>query len=747
MNLKENQFTYFEEVDRDKIILAKEDRSIQEHSMEVMQVANTILKNTFIQDENKWWGKIRNSLEELILYCSYIHDAGKGDKRWQEYFNKKLEGKGNGRPPISHPLFSLPIAKEYLERNIDIEREGMKSFLVSLGLQAIVNHHSNLRNDKYEREKYKDPQYLWEFSSDESPYEIFKKSMNDVVYYPRPKEVRYLYILLNGILTISDWMASSNSKYYKFDSSHLNSQLNQYFMDKIRAEPYDYQVHAKSVKGNILIQLPTGCGKTETALFWLASQNVNKFFYTLPTVTTVEAMRKRFEEILGRGRVSFAHHLLEMSLKNEDRLTEEELFFQKHLLRPTAVTTIDRVLLSLLNFGRFTASEILLNNSAIVIDEIHSYSPFTFSLIFEGLRYLKEYHNVRLCVMSATLPDVIRDFISSKEYDHTKSKFKQLIEDKKIKEIYRGKRRTTIKVFYEGEPLENNIEAIIKATKKFRKVLVVVNTVTKAQIIFKRIKKLIPKDTIPVLFHSRFIHRDRWKIQQKVEKLEKSNERIIIIATQIVEVSLDIDFDVLLTEIAPIDSLIQRAGRVNRKGKKKLSDIYVYDVIDEKKGYLPYDKKQIIEARDILSNVVIKSEADYLKYNNRFYEELRSYYEHEIKNGDKLRDFLSQLYGRKGIDKAMKTRDGFLTVPAVPVCFENEINRIDKKIEASKAKNEILELGAEKLGYFVPIAFYNSNFLTPKNYGEGPSVQFVRFKYNSDFGLLREEEPDKTIIV
>lgn len=746
MNLKENQFTYFSKFED---ILAKPDKTLQQHSIEVAKIAEKIIVNLYIHDKYKEYEKI---LKDLILLSAYIHDAGKGDKRWQKYIRENREDK----PPIPHPLFSLPMAKEYLEENLKINKSNVKNLFVNLGLLAIATHHSPFANEKYEGYEDWTVEYVFNFNKKLKPYEIFKE-VERYIIEKMSKDLRYFYVLINGILSLSDWIASdSNVTYEIFDTKNLNNKLENYFKIKGYSMAF-YQKKAMEISDDIIIQLPTGCYKTETALFWLTNKITNKVFYILPTVTTVEAMRKRFEEIFNVDEISFSHHLLQIALAKEDKLTTEELFIQKYLLRPLAVTTIDKILLSLMNFHRFTVSEIMLNNATLIIDEIHSYSPFTFSLIIEALKYLKEYHNVKLCIMSATFPSIMKNKVNELK----ENKFSSLLKDEEIEEIYYKKKRTRIKNFYKNKYLDKNIEIIFNLIPQYKKILIVVNTVTKAQNIYEKIKERANADILVLLLHSRFIykHRDeKQKILEYIEKLDRDNKlntKVILISTQIIEVSLDIDFDVLFTEIAPVDAIIQRAGRINRKDKKDISEIHIFDIENNERGYLPYKKEQIEIARNILNNIEIKNEKDYLNINENYYNVIEDYYERELRENYLNRDFLNQIYEKNSIDKVFQTRDGFLTIPLIPICYKKEIESIDNKISKinvelrnknsnrNELENERLNLFAEKMSYFVPVTIYNAkgNIETFNN------IEFINLEYNEDIGLKTRKDDPKLIII
>lgn len=756
MNLMESPFTYFEEIDPKESIWAKPDgTSLQQHSIEVAKIAQEITKNLYIHER---YNNYKEAIRKLIILSSYIHDAGKADKRWQKYI------KGESKDyVVSHPLFSLPVAKSFLEKSLqnDFKNKNAKEFFINVALLSIATHHSPFTAGKYEEFRGIKSKYCYDDFPDDEPYKIFK-TVQDIFLSNtnlNPRDKRYFYVLVNGIISLSDWIASVGERYTAIDEN-LKSEYIDFYFSKKAIKPYYYQERAKSLKNDIFIQLPTGTGKTETALLWFAGLPATKLFYTLPTVTTVDAMRSRFEDIFKKEMISFSHHLLEISLLEEERLTETELFVQKHLIRPIVVTTIDRILLSLMNWKRYTVSEIMLNNAVLVIDEIHSYSPFTFSLIIEALRYLKEYHGTKICIMSATLPNVIQDYLISEVYGKGSEKeklvIKSLLLPLEIKREYEIKKRTKIEKFYHDEYIEDSISRIIDEIKKenYKKILIVTNTVSKAQDIFDKLRNFIKNENLKwgaMLFHSRFTYGDRYDKIKKLEKVEEKTkkgiypfDKFILVATQIVEVSLDIDFDVLFTEIAPIDAIVQRAGRVNRKGRKRVGKIYIFDVKDDNKGYLPYTKEQIKYAREIVEGIIGKAETekDYLDMNEKFYENLKSSFDEEIER-EKLDDFLEQIYEKGNIDKMLTTRDGFLTIPVIPIKFKDEIeeinNRINEikdvlKIERKKElKEKILNLSATRAKYFVPLTFYNVKDNLLKT--EEKRILFVDLDYDPDYGV------------
>ena len=215
------------------------------------------------------------------------------------------------------------------------------------------------------------------------------------------------------------------------------------------------------------------------------------------------------------------------------------------------------------NTGKWALIEANAANSVIIIDEIHSYDSWTLGLIIESLKHFSDL-GTRFMLMSATLPKYLINLFSD-----TLPKAK-IIRDETLLESSRNRYKTFNKYIDDAIP---EIEQSVKIGKK---TLVVVNNVAKCQELYK-----ILDDSNPICYHSKFILKDR------MEKEMYIDESLLLIATQVVEVSLDIDFDVMFTECAPPDAIAQRAGRVNRRRTK--SDSYVFIYKPSKASEMIYD--------------------------------------------------------------------------------------------------------------------------------------------------------------
>lgn len=161
-----------------------------------------------------------------------------------------------------------------------------------------------------------------------------------------------------------------------------------------------------------------------------------KLVYSLPTITTTEAMRRRFEAVFGGEKVSFAHSLLFLSLYYRGGALDERLL-HRYAMKPVFVSTVDQVLLAFLNYPRYPVREFALRGGAHwIIDEIHAYSPYTLSLILDGIEYARRHlGGAEVTVMSATLPS------PPLAEELEKRGLKPLIPFKKVEERYSSRKR------------------------------------------------------------------------------------------------------------------------------------------------------------------------------------------------------------------------------------------------------------------------------------------------------------------
>lgn len=373
---------------------------------------------------------------------------------------------------------------------------------------------------------------------------------------------------------------------------------------------------------NLIVIAPTGSGKTEASLLWM---NGEKSFYTLPLKVSSNAIYLRIKENYEYKDVALLHsdamavYLREYN-GNED--IGEKYERSKMLSQPLTVCTVDqlfRFVYRALGTEIFAAT---LKYSKLVLDEIQAYEPRVIATIIYGLKMIQEMGG-KFAIITATFPPVLKYFME--QYGLVEGK-QYIFKDFTGKE-YQVEKYPRHKV--EIKHSEMNLDEI-RLRGKNRKVLVICNTVSKAQKLYKKLE-----GENVWLLHSKYIRRDRAFLERKIMGFSESGESGIWITTQIVEASLDIDFDILYTEMCTADSLLQRMGRCNRKGRYCPNEANIV-VFDNRNGVSEGKRRSV--------------------YEDKLYDrslELLSKYEHILFSEDKKTAYMNEVYSVDGVKETI----------------------------------------------------------------------------------------------
>lgn len=383
-------------------------------------------------------------------------------------------------------------------------------------------------------------------------------------------EKRIYASTLRGLLMSCDHISSS-------DVHVVPPKVPELSKIKMPVPLFSFQRKAREAKGNLILQAPTGSGKTLAALLWAGkNQKRNgRLFYSLPNTASINAMYLRLCNDYEQDTVGLLHSRAVSSLYSIWENEEESQFARqtearrarslaRELWYPIRVCTPHQILRYALHGRGWEQMLSEFPNACFVFDEIHAYDPIITGFIIATAKLVSEF-NASCLFLSATMPEFLRQMIAS-EIPQAGFLFPDL--DDELDRRILDKSRHNVKIC-DGTVL-TNIASVLKSVNDSKSTLIVCNHVPSAQRVFAEIQNNGIKDSL--LLHSRFCRRDRNKIEKTIQtKLPK-----VLVATQVVEVSLDVDFEQGFFEPAPIDATIQRLGRVNRKGDRPPANIVVF---------------------------------------------------------------------------------------------------------------------------------------------------------------------------
>jgi CRISPR-associated endonuclease/helicase Cas3 len=357
----------------------------------------------------------------------------------------------------------------------------------------------------------------------------------------------------------------------------------------------------------VIVEAPMGEGKTEFAfLAHLLLQRANGhrgFYVALPTQATGNAMFDRGLQFL---QAFSAGQRLDLQLVHgtamlDDRLvllrgigdpqrgtaTEDirssEWFSQRRraLLSPYGVGTIDQALYATLNVKHHFVRLWGLANKVVILDEVHAYDTYTGGLLEALIRWLKTL-GCSVVLMSATLPRERREALA-RAWDPSATLADDLPYPRTSvisragsnSSSYAARELPAIQVSGMDEDTAAIAGLVLDEIREGGCAAIIANTVDRAQEIYRRLKDGVDDSTMLLLFHARYPAAERaGKERQVLQHFGQHGvrpARAILVATQVAEQSLDIDFDLMVSDLAPVDLLLQRAGRLHRHGRSRPS--------------------------------------------------------------------------------------------------------------------------------------------------------------------------------
>lgn len=562
---------------------------------------------------------------ELAYNCAILHDAGKGHPVFQNRL-RNIEDRSflnYEGVPFRHEIASLAF--------ISLFPDDIHGKLID----AVISHHKSIKNDAkrmgildlIERfsldsivETHIDPWSEWgpkveaillelkpelnrENISAGQAQKNLKYSIDTVEteYKTKARGISYE----RGTLVGSDHFASAfhyhtadkvKSLFQKPDLSFYRSLQRQNPLYPLSR--YD----TSSEKTHTLVKAPTGAGKTD----FLLKRTGNRVFYTLPFQASLNAMYHRFKETMHNSDIRILHSASRITVQNNNH---EEKILQTLIGSSVKVLTPHQLAGLAFATKGYEAIACDIQGNDVILDEIHIYNDAVRSMVIAIVTALKAL-DCRIHIGTATLPTAFADeLLDILSHENT-----QIVELSPA-ELKTYNRHRIIKTD------ESNIEEIIDShLENSEKILLVCNRVERAQSLFTLLKDQY-EDIEIINLHSRFKRRDRAALEKKLYQINDSAEPAIAVATQVVEVSLDISFDTMITDCAPLDSLVQRFGRVNRKrtSERVIKNIYILPPPELKTDALPYSIEVIEKTYEILPDGDILQETEIQNLIDRVY--------------------------------------------------------------------------------------------------------------------------------
>lgn len=362
--------------------------------------------------------------------------------------------------------------------------------------------------------------------------------------------------------------------------------------------------------GLTIVEAPTGSGKTEMALAYawrlLAANHADSIVFAMPTQATANAMLQRLEKmattlfedkpnlILAHGHARFNDNFLKLKQISKTVQENEEAWVQcnewlaqsrkRIFLGQIGICTVDQVLVSVLPVKHRFVRGFGVGRSVLIVDEVHAYDAYMYGLLEAVLKVQHEAGSSSI-LLSATLPQTLKNQLLS-TYGHAMTM--DLPDPYPLISWSASKENHTFTLPDHEQPplrsvqiechvIENLLpdtllyKRIIQAAEQGAQVAIICNLVDVAQQLARDLQAMadVPVD----IFHARYCLHDRQiKEKEALNYYGAEGQRTtgrILVATQVIEQSLDVDFDWLITQLCPVDLLFQRMGRLHRHERSR----------------------------------------------------------------------------------------------------------------------------------------------------------------------------------
>lgn len=540
--------------------------------------------------------------KQTAIEGAWLHDIGKASPMFQRSLDKDYKRKPGYvfRHEIASLFFLSLVPKEHHEPIIDMVVAHHKSLYKDtrgMGLLDLYNSTNCFAQHSQEFNVWSlialDILTSLGMNIHKISIQEAKQNYKYVVDYCKRKIKKSDCSEWRGLLMASDHIASAMEAEGHLSANNLFIKPNLSFYNRENILYPLSIISSISFKKHTIVTAPTGAGKTD----FLLRRCQGRVFYTLPFQASINAMYERIKKDLADtdAQISILHACSNLKVANG---TVEERILQRHVGASIKVLTPHQMASIIYGIKGYEAMSMDLKGCDIILDEIHTYSDTIQSIVLRIIEVLA-FLGCRIHIGTATMPSAfykrILELLGGKESVY------EVTLDKKILSTFNRHQ------IYKLDDDEKIQYIIYHAVHDNQKVLIVCNQVKRAQDFYEIIERKYPQIK-KILIHSRYKRKDRVKLETSLCQDFNNLDGVpcIVVSTQVVEVSIDVSFDLMITECAPIDALIQRFGRINRRRSQQTighyKPIYVLAPSKNEKDALPYRLDILEKTFNVLPN-------------------------------------------------------------------------------------------------------------------------------------------------
>ncbi|MDA3900189.1 MAG: CRISPR-associated helicase Cas3' [Spirochaetes bacterium] len=526
--------------------------------------------------------------EKHAKIAGLLHDLGKYQKEFQNYLEH-----GGARGSVPHAIYGALLTGAIFNQKFKVSYKEIS--------YVIDGHHSGLPDNgvwssdhmsSYDNNRDTLNQLVKTFLTDTEIDQNILKDIQDPIEDKDVLERELFTRLLFSCITDADWLDTEKfmspkryaaRKNHKIDIKNMISKMDTIFkrfssegnVNKLRnAVRIDALEKSNMKPGFFSLNLPTGMGKTLTSLYWALhhaqNNNMDRVIVVLPFISIIDQTAVVLKDLFGEENV-LEHHS-NIAVDNES--FDENSYNYRRLAcenwdYPVIITTTVQFFESLFSNRPSKCRKVHnIVNSVVVFDEIQTLPK---EMIQPTLSMLKNIHaltTTSFLFCTATMPA----YEKREGFDGI-SKLTELVNNPE--EIFESTKRVDYKLINNLEPVENHI-LVDQIESSNKSVLVIFNTKKAAGDFFQLC--LSEKWTYRQLLTTNLCPDHRKKVISEIRrKLTDINQKILIVSTQLIEAGVDFDFPLVYRAIAPLESIIQSAGRCNREGKlSNLGSVYIF---------------------------------------------------------------------------------------------------------------------------------------------------------------------------